>query len=60
MNADLFSGRRVVDIHSRESMILGISPLFEKDTPKTLLDVTPLSSPIVDPSVRIIDGTDDG
>ena len=34
----------------RESLILGISPVFETDTPKTLLQATPRSSPLMEPS----------
>jgi hypothetical protein len=34
----------------RESLILGISPVFEADTPNTILQATPRSSPLVDPN----------
>jgi hypothetical protein len=44
---DLFSPRESI-YDNRESLILGISPVFETDTPKTLRDMTPRGSPVVE------------
>lgn len=48
--SDLFAKRDSIMYDQRESTILGISPVFETDTPKTLRDVTPRSSPHVESS----------
>ena len=49
--ADLFSSDgESLCYDPRESMILGISPVFEADTPNTLLQATPRSSPLIEPS----------
>jgi hypothetical protein len=49
--ADLFSSDgESLSYDPRESMILGISPVFEADTPNTLLPATPRSSPRIEPS----------
>ena len=47
-SSDLFGKRDSLVYNQRESMILGISPVFETDTPKTLRDVTPRSSPHIE------------
>jgi hypothetical protein len=47
-SGDLFGKRDSLVYDKRESLILGISPVFEADTPKTLRDVTPRSSPCIE------------
>lgn len=50
---DLFTKRDSLIYDQRESMILGISPVFETDTPKSFMDVTPRSSPHKENSANI-------
>jgi len=49
--ADLFAtDGESLGYEPRESLILGISPVFETDTPKTLVQATPRSSPLIEKS----------
>jgi hypothetical protein len=46
--ADLFSRRPQSDVFDhRESLVLGVSPVFETETPKMISHITPRASPIV-------------
>lgn len=47
-HAELFARRPSSGVFERrESLVLGISPVFETDTPKTLSHITPRSSPLI-------------